>query len=565
MNDDEIKSDEELSGDDDDPDLLNELDTILGNEGTPEAEEKEDTSPSEEDKAANPNLEETIKLLEERLALYKIAEARAKDANETTKVRRYGRGVKTLQGLLHSAKTGKNVDNTEIPPELPKSATQTIEVPAKTNDDELAKIPDAPEPDESNDQGPAEIPAAPEPPPAPVVDEEKLAMLKKRQQEYRIAAVTWKKSGNLAEAVNHVKIAKQFDMVITALTSGQPIDLSDMPPTPTLPGVTASTDHPVAGTKEDVEHQEQAPENAPADSEQAEAAQAPITGDGIAGALKERLEVYRRTKTAAEEEGNSSKARRYGRICKQYEDAIKLHARGKAIPVDDLPIPPGFPPIVTNSPPVTTPVRPAAATAPSSGVAEAAKQPVAPPRAPKNPSAPLTRAQKQTILLQRRQAELKRAALTAKKDGDIELARDYLRQAKGLDKLIGASESGLPVDMASIPLSPNAKAQLNDGGIDAQSTDSFTLVSSDDIQPGLTNGTDQEIYDNLEATLIKQKKVCLSTRDHAKALGDVPGYNRWERMALGYTRDLDMLRVRKRDGLAPPQHHYETKTYAIVQ
>ena len=58
---------------------------------------------------------------------------------------------------------------------------------------------------------------------------------------------------------------------------------------------------------------------------------------------------------------------------------------------------------------------------------------------------------------------------------------------------------------------------------------------------------------------------CLSTRDHSKALGDVPGYNRWERLALSYTRDLDMLRVRKRDSLPPPQHHYETKTYQIVQ
>ena len=58
---------------------------------------------------------------------------------------------------------------------------------------------------------------------------------------------------------------------------------------------------------------------------------------------------------------------------------------------------------------------------------------------------------------------------------------------------------------------------------------------------------------------------CLSTRDHSKALGDVPGYNRWERLALGYSHDLDMLRVRKRDGLPPPQHHYEVKTYAIVQ
>lgn len=63
-------------------------------------------------------------------------------------------------------------------------------------------------------------------------------------------------------------------------------------------------------------------------------------------ALKECLEVYRRSKTVAETEGNSSKARRYGRICKQFEDALKLHSKGKPVPLDELPVPPGFPPLM---------------------------------------------------------------------------------------------------------------------------------------------------------------------------------------------------------------------------
>lgn len=109
------------------------------------------------------------------------------------------------------------------------------------------------------------------------------------------------------------------------------------------------------------------------------------------------------------------------------------------------------------------------------------------------------------MLLQQRQAELKQAALAAKKDGDIELARDYLRQAKGITPLIEASRCGLPVDLSSIPLSPNAKAQLSDG-LDAKSDDSFTLVSSVDCLEE-ASGTDQQIYDNMEMQLIKQKKA----------------------------------------------------------
>jgi len=71
--------------------------------------------------------------------------------------------------------------------------------------------------------------------------------------------------------------------------------------------------------------------------------------ENIEGILKERLEIYRRTKVAAEDEGNTSKARRYGRICKQFEDAIKLYTHGKVVSLDELPVPPGFPPLSLNS------------------------------------------------------------------------------------------------------------------------------------------------------------------------------------------------------------------------
>ena len=57
----------------------------------------------------------------------------------------------------------------------------------------------------------------------------------------------------------------------------------------------------------------------------------------------------------------------------------------------------------------------------------------------------------------------------------------------------------------------------------------------------------------------------MSTRDHCKAIGDVASYNKWGRLAIDFAKDLDMLRVKKRDNLPPPQHHYEIRTYAIVQ
>lgn len=119
-----------------------------------------------------------------------------------------------------------------------------------------------------------------------------------------------------------------------------------------------------------------------------------------------------------------------------------------------------------------------------------------------------SRADKQLQDLQQRQRELKAAALQAKKDGDLDLAKDYLRQAKGIDPLINASLSGLPVDMKSIPLSPDAKMQLESQSKNPEtiSNDGFTLVASVDCTEE-ASGTDEQIYDNLEAQLVKQMKV----------------------------------------------------------
>lgn len=59
-------------------------------------------------------------------------------------------------------------------------------------------------------------------------------------------------------------------------------------------------------------------------------------------ALEARLNKFLEQEEAGKKDGNMSKARRMGRIVKQYQDAIKLHKAGKPIPVDELPTPPGL-------------------------------------------------------------------------------------------------------------------------------------------------------------------------------------------------------------------------------
>lgn len=58
--------------------------------------------------------------------------------------------------------------------------------------------------------------------------------------------------------------------------------------------------------------------------------------------MQQRLRKFKEREEAAKKENDSSKARRNGRIVKQYEDAIKLHKAGKPIPVEELPTPPGI-------------------------------------------------------------------------------------------------------------------------------------------------------------------------------------------------------------------------------
>lgn len=61
-----------------------------------------------------------------------------------------------------------------------------------------------------------------------------------------------------------------------------------------------------------------------------------------------------------------------------------------------------------------------------------------------------SRQEKQLALLLDKQKQFKLAALEAKKKGEINQAKEYLRLAKGFDPLIEASNCGLPVDMSSV-------------------------------------------------------------------------------------------------------------------
>lgn len=59
--------------------------------------------------------------------------------------------------------------------------------------------------------------------------------------------------------------------------------------------------------------------------------------------------------------------------------------------------------------------------------------------------------------------------------------------------------------------------------------------------------------------------MCKTTRDHHKALGDVAGTNRFENLALSVQKDIDILKIARRNKVAVPKFHYEKKSFNIVK
>ena len=182
-------------------------------------------------------------------------------------------------------------------------------------------------------------------------------------------------------------------------------------------------------------------------------------------ALEQRLAKYQNSMEQAQAENNSSKVRRMGRIVKQYQDAIKAHKAGKSVPFDELPTPPGFPPIpgapVKAEEDEGTGAATAALPAATGAPAAAANSPRGPRPAPSVASPPsakdvpkktasATRQDKELAMLLERQSMFKQAALDAKKAGELPQAKEYLRMAKGFDPLISSNKCGIPVDMSTV-------------------------------------------------------------------------------------------------------------------
>ncbi|KAL4674645.1 hypothetical protein H8959_018579 [Pygathrix nigripes] len=227
-----------------------------------------------------------------------------------------------------------------------------------------------------------------------------LAQLQSRQREYKLAALHAKQQGDTAAAARHFRMAKSFDAVLEALSRGEPVDLSCLPPPPDQLPLDPPSPPPQPLT----------PATAPSTPE------VPPPPRTLLEALEQRMERYQVAAAQAKSKGDQRKARMHERIVKQNS------------------------PVAPTAQPKAPPSR-----APQSGSTPAARAP---------PKATSTRAQQQLAFLEGRKKQLLQAALRAKQKNDVEGAKMHLRQAKGLEPMLEASRNGLPVDITKVPPAP---------------------------------------------------------------------------------------------------------------
>ncbi|KAB0391770.1 hypothetical protein E2I00_003782, partial [Balaenoptera physalus] len=541
----DVEEEEEEEGLEEDADLLTELQEVLGaDEEAGPLVGDETASPGGSEEKEQENIEPPVQtalltasvpaaqaagpqglqaLLEDRIHNYREAVASAKETGEAAKARRCERGLKTLESQLAAVRKGRKISEDEIPPPV-ALGKRPLAPQETTNRSPEAEPPATPSVEPDNPSQPeTSLLGSPSISGPPDSDPDPRALLLARQREYKVAALNAKRAGDLDRARELMRIGKRFGAVLEALEKGQPVDLSAMPPAPEV---------------------------------------APTEPQTVLDALQQRLNKYREAGTQARGSGDERKARMHERIAKQYQDAIRAHRAGRKVDFAELPVPPGFPPIPgweptmgteedvvaatlaaaqklassedaapaeddededKDEPPAQAPVakKPAQPLVPSS-------QPLPEPKASSSKESLSPAVREQVALLQARKLQYQRAALQAKRGQDLEQAKAHLRVAKSLEAQITQVRAGRPVDLSKVP------SPLTDEEGD------FILIHHEDLR---LSQKAEEVYAQLQKMLLEQR----------------------EKLAQDRKKQLEILQLAQAQGLDPPSHHFELKTFQTVR
>uniref|UniRef100_A0A674K801 Coiled-coil and C2 domain containing 1A n=1 Tax=Terrapene triunguis TaxID=2587831 RepID=A0A674K801_9SAUR len=485
-------------------------------DGEEEDLEDEDDLMVNETSADSSSVEST---LVERLEMYRTAMTNAKQAGDSAKVRRYERGLKTLENMLTSVRKGKKIDEEEIPPavalgksgssQLPSPSPLTLSSQSSTPNGRfsLSSHPPPQPPTAAPPQGPSA--ASPKPPP-PVSPKPTQALLHDRQREYKLAALHAKQQGSVEMASKYYRIAKSFDPILEALGKGETVDLGRLPPPPDIP----------APPRDMLE------------------------------ALQQRMERYKTASAQAKSKGDDRKARMHEldpgsprfppihgmeassgdqSIMGVLETAMKLaNQEDRENDEEDDNVEGMKKPAASSQPKLVPRV--------SSGGTPAAANPAG-------------TAQQQLAFLEGRKKQLMQAALRAKQKNDIEGAKLFLRQAKGLDPMIEASQGGLPVDITKVPQAPVNK-------------EDFVLVQRRGVSISPEAASQ---YMEFMKLMRQQHEMCLNYSKQFTHLGNIAETTKFEKMAEDCKKNMEILKQAHAKGFPLPKYHYEQRTFSVVK
>ncbi|NXA26625.1 C2D1B protein, partial [Ibidorhyncha struthersii] len=590
----DLNEDEEEEADDEDlekdTDLLAELQEVLGVEGEtgscedetiavePSAAEPEDEQPELQQQVGKSfiELQQTI---EKRIADYRTAISNAKESGESAKIRRYERGLKTLETMLAAVKKGKKINEEEMPPPVAtgKSSShlpRATGVELENSGDSVGVIPDNKAESAADDEQKTSHEAC-----CFILTDlqnsSTRAILLMRQKEYKLAALKAKQQGDLEKAKEYMKAGKKFNVVLEALDSGQPIDLQNMPPSPW-----GKLRNDVFVSAEGKEGEEKGSSYVLKSESCGISLSVLLQGSlqqpkTVLEALQQRLEKYKSAAAQAKASGDDRKGRMHERIAKQYQDAIRAHKAGRKVNFSELPVPPGFPPLpgvaATDGDSTVAAVLESASKLANMEEndeeeenepltqAPVAKKPAQLPGKPTQVVKPVTvpsavaeeeSSPEHLEFLENRKKQYMKAAVKAKKENKLEQAKMYLRTAKSFDLKIEQAKCGKPVDISKLPSPPT-----DDEG-------DFIFIHHEDVR--LSQKAD-EVYAQLIKLLKDQHERCLQYSKQFMHLGNVAETTRFEKLAQGCKKDMDILQLARAQGMDPPSHHFEERTFKMIR
>ncbi|MGH0161025.1 UNVERIFIED_CONTAM: hypothetical protein FKN15_040358 [Acipenser sinensis] len=159
-------------------------------------------------------------------------------------------------------------------------------------------------------------------------------------------------------------------------------------------------------------------------------------------------------------------------------------------------------------------------------------------------------AQQQLEFLEGRRKKYMKAAIQAKQKNDLEQAKSFLRTAKGFEPMIEAAKNGKAVDISKVPSPPGDEE------------DDFILVHHSDVQ---ISQKAEDVYMQLAKILKEQCEKCVSYTKQFTQLGNIAETTKFEKMSEDCKKNLEILKLAQAQGLDPPKHHFEKRTYSIVR